>query len=383
MKKIVLAVFVPLLLSLSCFPIPAQQFALTIWVDKGCGGEYFVGDMLTVNWSVTHSCELTFWEIESDGFKRRLHSGPLITTAGQGSRGWTLKDYGYGKRAIYAEAVSIWGSDSAECEFYVRKKAADVEVTVLDQDGVPISGANVSLNGTSIATTDASGRITIPDVEFGEHTITVEVAGEEKSSRIRIATTQRQYLEFVFTVEKRGSIQVRVFDQNGAPIQNADVYLDGFKEGTTNSEGILDISTSEGSHFIEATWQNQTAEQSVTVIKNQTSFADLTIYIASETTLIVFVRDDTGNSLVDANVYLDTIFLGRTDTQGKVEQPVAPGFHTVRVEKQGYNPATQDTDVQEGKSNSVTMVITEEEEAPVYGILTVLGILLLLRRRKH
>ena len=381
MRTLRLIFLVFIISSLTVTQFSAQEFTLTIWVDKGCGGEYFVGDMLTVNWSVTHNCEITFWEIEPDGFKRKLHSGPIISSSGQGSRGWTLKDYGYGKRSIYAEAVSLWGMDSAQCEYYVLKRAADIDVKVEDQDGQPISGVSVLMDGSAVASTGASGTVTIPEAEFGEHTITASFEGEEQSSRIRIASTQTQHLDFVFTVEKMGSIQVRVFDQGGAPVGDVDVYIDGYKEGRTSSNGVFTTSASEGDHFVEVRWQNERAEESVTVVKNQTSFADLTIYIVGDAFIAVFVQDTAGTPVSNANVYLDTIFLGKTDDQGNVREKVAPGPHTVRVEKQGYESATSTTDVREGDT-AVTVVLTPEEgEVPVYSILTVLGILYMLKRR--
>jgi hypothetical protein len=358
---------------------PCQQFDLTIWVDKGCGGEYFVGDMLTVHWAVTHNAELTFWEIEPDGFKRKLHSGPIITGAGQGSRGWTLKDYGYGKRKIYAEAVSIWGMDAAECEFYVIQKAADVQVTVKDQNGQPLSGVTISLDNSIVASTTTTGTYTIPDVEYGEHTITAAFGDKEQSSRIRIASSQKQFLDFVFTVEMTGSIQVRVYTQHGDPLE-ADIYIDGFREGRTSPDGTFTVSASEGDHYVEATWQNETAGKQVTVVGNQTSFADLTIYAAKDTTLTVLVQDTEGSPVKDANVYLGNIFLGKTDAQGTVQEAAAPGSHTVRVEKQGYTSAAQDTSVQEGE-NTVTIVLTPEDAA-AYSILTLLGFFYLLIRRR-
>jgi hypothetical protein len=224
--------------------------------------------------------------------------------------------------------------------------------------------------------------VTIPEAEFGEHTITANFEGEKQSSRIRIASTQTQHLDFVFTVEKMGSIQVRVFDQGGAPVGDVDVYIDGYKEGRTSSNGVFTTSASEGDHFVEVRLQNERAEESVTVVKNQTSFADLTIYIVGDAFIAVFVQDTAGNPVSNANVYLDTIFLGKTDDQGNVREKVAPGPHTVRVEKQGYESATSTTDVREGDT-AVTVVLTPEEgEVPVYSILTVLGILYILKRRQ-
>lgn len=378
MRKLAI-LFVFMLSSLSVTHVPCQQFTFSIWVDKGCGGEYFVGDMLTVHWSVSHAAEITVWEIEPDGFKRKLHTGPIFTGAGQGSRGWTLKDYGYGKRAVYAEAVSIWGMGADQCEYYVRKKAADIEVHVKDQDGQPLSGANINLDNTFVASTTTTGSYTLPDVEFGEHTITVEFNGEEQSSRIRIASTQKQSVDFVFTVEKMGSIQVRVFTQNGDPLE-ADVYIDGFREGRTSPDGTFTVSASEGDHYVEAKWQNEQAGKTATVVGNQTSFVDLTIHTAAATVVTVLVQDSAGNPVSDANVYLGNIFLGKTDAQGTVKETVAPGFNTVRVEKQGYESASKDATLQEGE-NTVTVVLTSEDAA-AYGILTLLGFLYLLKRRQ-
>jgi protocatechuate 3,4-dioxygenase beta subunit len=381
MKRYAVLVLLFMGIMLSATSLPAQRFTLTIWVDKGCGGDYFVGDMLTVNWRVSHNCEIIFWEIEPDGFKRRLHSGPVITTAGEGSRGWTLKDYGYGKRAIYAEATSIWGRDSDQCEFYVHKKAAEVQITVTDQDGEPISGADIMINGTSVATTTTAGTATLSDVEFGEHLIEVRVGEEKQSSPIRIASIQKQYLDFVFTVEKRGSIQVSVSDQKGAPLPQVDIYIDGYREGHTDSSGMITVSVAEGTHFVEAKADGETQERSVIVERGKTTPVDFTVYLSMETTIEVLVMDEQGNPVSDAGVYTDNVFLGRTDAGGRVYQKSTSGFHALRVEKEGYTSHVEDIMLQEGE-NKLTVTITAEKDTPLYGILSVIGILYILKRHQ-
>lgn len=338
-----------------------------------------MGDMLTVNWEASHACQITFWELEPDGKRRKLNTQPVISSGGRGSKGWTLKDYGYGRRAIIAEATSLWGADSDECEYYVLEKAADIQVTVKDQDGEPLAGADVLLNGTFVAATDAAGTCVISDVAFGEHTIAVTMGDEEQTNRIRIASTQKQYLDFVFSVEKWGTIEVYVSDQQGNPLQDADVYIDGYKEGKTGQNGMITTTASEGSHFVEVLWQNETASQSVTVVRNQTTSVEVTVYIAVETTLEVTVQDTNGNAVSGASVYLDNIFLGRTDTTGYVKQKATPGSRTVRAEKQGFQSAVQNMVIQEG-ANTVTVVMTEEK-AGIASVLVLLGFFLLLKRR--
>jgi len=128
----------------------ATALSLTIRVDKGCGGEYYVGDTLTVHWEASHSCEIMLWEKEPDGTKRKLTTQSITSEAGQYFREWTIEDYGYGKRAVYAEAVSKWGMDSAECEFHVLESDEDNDgvpdhqddcdnpgCTIVDSDGCP------------------------------------------------------------------------------------------------------------------------------------------------------------------------------------------------------------------------------------------------------
>ena len=381
MRKIAVVLLLFIGIAGSAVSLQTQGFTLTIWVNKGCGGDYFVGDMLTVNWRVSHNCEIIFWEIEPDGFKRRLHSGPIIAGAGEGSRGWTLKDYGYGKRAIYAEATSIWGSASDQCDYYVHRKAADIQVTVVDQDGAPISEATVVLDGAVIAATTSAGVATLTEVDFGDHLITVRVGDEEQSSQIQITSLEKHYLDFTFTVEKKGSIQISVFDQTGSPISHANISVDGAREGTTDEQGMIMVSVEEGSHFIEIKCDGETVERSVTVQRGKITPVEVTMYIMVETTIDVLVLDDEGAPVSDAGVYTDNVFLGRTDGGGHVQQLSTVGFHTLRVEKQGYTPYIQDIMLQEGE-NELTVTIVPEKETPLYGILSLIGMIYLLKRKR-
>jgi hypothetical protein len=386
MKRIV-AVVLFLALAASLVPLSSQAFAIstepftiTIEVDKGCGGKYFVGDMLTVTWVVSHPCEIDFWEEEPDGVKRRLSAG-VISSAGSGSRGWTLKDYGYGRRVVYAEAVSPFGMGNASCEYYVLKKAADIRVEVTDQDGMPLSAVDVLLDATLIAATDASGSVVIPEAEFGEHTITAKYNDEEQSTRIRIASTQTQFVDFVFTVEKQGSIKIQVVTQKGDPLPDADIYIDGSKEGRTDPEGIFTVTVPAGAHTVEAKWQNQSDEQDVTVINNQMSFADLVITVPVEAILAIRVEDDAGTPLSDANVYVDNVFAGKTDIQGLIQYETVPGAHIVRAEKQGYITSSANVNAGEGQTEAV-VVLPQEGNAALSTILVLMGLGYMLMRKR-
>ena len=134
MKTIAMVlVFLFVLFSQSVAYVPAQSFTIDVWIEGGCGAEYHVGDMLSVHWQVSHDCTIIIVEEEPDGTRRKLTTHGIMATAGHGSRGWTLKDYGYGRREIQASATSEYGSDSDECEFYVVEDEPPDE----DGDGVP------------------------------------------------------------------------------------------------------------------------------------------------------------------------------------------------------------------------------------------------------
>jgi hypothetical protein len=135
MRRIMAVVFLLILSFQYVTHVPAQSFTLDIWIDRGCGGEYHVGDMLRVHWEASHSCQITFYEKEPDGTRRKLSSGPIIAGPGKASKGWTIGDYGYGRRVIQAYGSSLYGSDDDECEFYVVEDYKEPQDT--DGDGVP------------------------------------------------------------------------------------------------------------------------------------------------------------------------------------------------------------------------------------------------------
>lgn len=122
------------LCSQSITQVPAQTFTLTVWIERGCGAEYHLGEMLKVHWEASHSCTITIYEEEPDGKKRKLTTQGIIAGAGHGSRGWTIKDYGYGRRVIHATASSEFGSDSDSCEYYVVQEDEDRDGVPDDQD---------------------------------------------------------------------------------------------------------------------------------------------------------------------------------------------------------------------------------------------------------
>ena len=138
------------LYSLSVTELPAQSFTLNIWIDRGCGGEYHVGDMITVYWEASHACQITLWEKEPDGTRRKVGTGPIMSGAGEGSKGWTLGDYGYGERVIQANASSLYGEDSDECRFYVVEDNGAPQDTDTDRDGIPDSQDSCYNTGCTI-----------------------------------------------------------------------------------------------------------------------------------------------------------------------------------------------------------------------------------------
>lgn len=317
MNKMMVAVLFCAFLLPPVTSAPAQKFSLEIWVDKGCGGEYYLDEPLIVHWKAAHPCEITFW-ILIDEERKELTKNPIDVGAGESYREWPLTaEYGYGEKSVYAEAVSSFGWDSAVCTFFIRKKTADIEVTVKDQHGEPLSGAEVILDTTVIGPTIA-GVFTVKEVEFGEHEITVTYEGTTQKYSLNITSTEKQYIGFVFTVEKTGIVKIFVVNENGDPIEGAVVSIDGITKGQTSQEGLVTSTIPEGSHRVDVQWQDSQVGTSVTVQENQTISVNLTV----ETDTDIPPTIPTFLYLIPVIGVLVLILLIRTSKRGKKEKEV-------------------------------------------------------------
>ena len=112
-------------------------------------------------------------------------------------------------------------------------------VFVYDKQNQPVSGADVSLNGTVVATTSDYGSATLQNLAPGTYTIIVSKAGYiPTTQQIDISSGSSQFPVVISLATVSQTLYVQDSDQKN--IAGAMVLLNGAYAGTTDTRGELD-----------------------------------------------------------------------------------------------------------------------------------------------
>ena len=113
-------------------------------------------------------------------------------------------------------------------------------VFVYDQQNQPISGADISLNGTVVANTTSYGRAMLQNLVPGNYSLVVEKTGYTPvSQQIDIANDSSEFPVVLSLATVTQTLFVQDSDQKN--IAGATVLLNGDVAGTTDSHGQLDM----------------------------------------------------------------------------------------------------------------------------------------------
>jgi formylglycine-generating enzyme required for sulfatase activity len=142
-------------------------------------------------------------------------------------------------KQTYEEAIKVTVSDNT---FTVELVDAPGSVVVETSPG-----AEVFLDNTSRGMADPSGRLSLPDVPPGAHALRIRAAGKKEYQQAVTVPPGQEVTAGALLADLPGSIVVRT-----SP--DAEVFLDGSKQGTTDGSGNL--STGElapGTHDLRIT----------------------------------------------------------------------------------------------------------------------------------
>lgn len=227
-------------------------------------------------------------------------------------------------------------------------------VTVLDQAGNQISGADLDVTwdgGSTTATTAANGKAFV-DVPAGAAvTIGVTHPRYVRNSPYRIAEATED--DVTVDVFRKSSVRLEVSDDDG-PVANASVLIErgglDIETGTTGSNGVFESGVlQEGSYSITVSKAGYYTRRKPLDIEG-----DITNRVAlrrGSTTVDVRVVDphfDPARPVTGANVTLVGVGENRTDRGGNasVTAPVNTGT-TLRVTRDGYRTVERDLTVGE------------------------------------
>jgi iron complex outermembrane receptor protein len=135
--------------------------------------------------------------------------------------------------------------------FVARAQTATIAGRVTDQDGQPIAGANVSLEGTDLGTqTDPQGEFVLREVPAGSHTLRVEAVGHaSRAETVTVAAGAEERRDYALRTEAIEVQALRVFIGSRALHSAADelaVPVDVF-----TAEDIASHATPETSAILE------------------------------------------------------------------------------------------------------------------------------------
>ncbi|MCX6689052.1 MAG: carboxypeptidase-like regulatory domain-containing protein [Methanoregula sp.] len=160
-------------------------------------------------------------------------NGILITPIARGKY-YTLQ---IKKDGYETFSVSRMISDTdALFETILTKSPVGAFIYVSDVSKSPLSGADIRMNGTIVATTNQYGRANLPDLISGTYTIDVQKAGYgTTTTQINITKSGND-----FTVElpfESAPLTIYIQDKDQKIIPNANILLNGAVAGTSDTHG--------------------------------------------------------------------------------------------------------------------------------------------------
>ncbi len=185
-----------------------------------------------------------------------------------GTYSYTITKFGY---TDYTGSVEVAGADMTETISDFNKTAYPVDFTILDEQGSPIDGAEITVAGES-AITNASGEVNL-SAFFGTNEFTVTKDGYEDYTGTVTVPAQ---LQVEATLLANYPISVTVEDNNGATIEGANVQI-GDYSGVTGTDGTVDILVVNGTYEVIASKETYISDTADLVVDGAAESVSLTI----------------------------------------------------------------------------------------------------------
>jgi hypothetical protein len=243
-----------------------------------------------------------------------------------------------------------------------------IKVYVRDDFRNDLPGATVYLDGEYQGTTDDEGYLRIEDIPEGSHTVSASKSGyedDDKDVRVQAEETETVHLTLKEETEsKEPSLTLYAPDVDGLT-----VTINGVTNPGTAGTTIIRIHWEWGDGYSEDQWfpashtYSQAETYTVTVTSYQSDGLSTTKTVAVNLkedkktgTIEIYVIDDSQNGLSEANVYLDSAFKGRTDSNGYLRiDNLVEGNHLVKASKFGYTEDSKEVYVTAGKTETVRL----------------------------
>lgn len=276
------------------------------------------------------------------------HAVTSITVSGvSGSVTWngtkaTFEHSGLEYNSEYTVTVSgkdLAGNSILTIWKFKTSKVGFVNGTVVDEEGAPVEGANVTLYGIS-QITGVDGTFSFDEMTIGDLTMTVVLSGYETLTvNVMVLAGQTTELGDLELIELKGTVIGTVVDEEDATLLGANVTLDGLHviTGTDGNFSFLNVKV--GTHMLTVVLDGYgTRIMNVTVTATTIDLGDL-VLTALKGVIEGVVVDEDGDAIAGATVTLNGSSVV-TVVDGSFSFSVDAGTYALDVEKDGYHLLT-------------------------------------------
>ena len=246
-------------------------------------------------------------------------------------------------------------------------------------DHAPIAGAEVFIDGKSTGVTGSSG-ILITRLERGEQVqLRVEADGFRDLTLARYIDDDDLILDLSLSLATY-PVSLIAVDPAGVPVAGAAVFLDGEREGETDTYGRFSLQdVLEGTYAIAITKDGYVAWEEERMIDQ--AGQDLAAELAWElATVSVLVEDQDHQVIAGAHVAVNGDAFGITDAKGTITDSLPPAeSYNFTASVEGYTTSWSAIGIEPGEEErSVTITLEKELDLTLFGLagLSVVGIIL-------
>ena len=231
----------------------------------------------------------------------------------------------------------------------------ELTFVITDQGDDPVSGAEVSID-TSTLVTGESGQAAV-SLPVGEYSYTITAEGyEDKEGTVDLSSGKKIYAT-LSEAESFYELAFDVTDESGEPVAGAEISVDG-KSLATDSTGEAAVTLSSGEYNYTITADGYEKEEG-SVKLDTARVVNATLTAVEQVYDLSFeVTDQGGDPVSGAEISVDTASLV-TGESGKASVSLSSGEYSYSVTADGYEEEEGQIELDGAETVSVSLTATE------------------------
>jgi hypothetical protein len=252
------------------------------------------------------------------------------------------------------------GTENKDVQYWLLSENR-FSFVVKDKDSrVPVPGAEVYLNSVLVGKTDDRGVLNVPVARGKVYTIEIRKDGYETVSEFKTISESDAMYSAEISKAPLGAF-VYVYDENQNPLNDADIFINGNRSGTTNQYGRGTFpNLVSGSYLVEVRKTGFVPSSRTIIVSSKSE--DYSFNLTFENAnLTLYVQDKDLKNIPNASIAIDGTMSGLTDDHGQFLTRVKFNtLYNITASKEGYRAASVQKQVVQGNSTASVNVILEK-----------------------